>query len=117
MLRLALMLITLLAPTFAFAHAVLMRSDPPVGGSVATSPPALTITFSERVEPQFTTVKVLDPGNNPVAIGELRPTGADGKTVAASLPKLAPGKYSVVYNATSVDTHKTKGRYTFTVGR
>jgi copper resistance protein C len=31
------------------------------------------------------------------------------------LPRLPPGTYTVVWHVTSVDTHKTEGRFDFTV--
>jgi hypothetical protein len=31
------------------------------------------------------------------------------------LPKLGAGVYTVIWHATSVDAHKTEGRFTFTV--
>jgi copper resistance protein C len=97
----------------ALAHAFLMRANPPVGAEVHSSPPAVTITFTEAVEPDFSTIEIQGPA------GKIE-TGAphtlqNGRQLAVSLPKLGPGNYTVVWHATSVDTHKTEGKFTFTV--
>ena len=39
-----------------------------------------------------------------------------GRALVVALKKLQPGTYTVDWQVTSVDTHKTKGRFTFTVG-
>jgi methionine-rich copper-binding protein CopC len=38
------------------------------------------------------------------------------RKLSVSLPKLPPGKYTVTWHVTSVDTHKTEGQFHFTVG-
>jgi methionine-rich copper-binding protein CopC len=52
-------LLTQAAP--AFAHAFLERANPPVGSEIAASPPAVSITFTEGVEPLFSTIEVHGP--------------------------------------------------------
>jgi methionine-rich copper-binding protein CopC len=32
-----------------------------------------------------------------------------------ALPKLAPGLYTVIWHIASVDTHRTEGRFQFTI--
>jgi methionine-rich copper-binding protein CopC len=105
----------LLAPVAAFAHALLVHSDPPVGSRVATAPPLLTLNFSERVEPLFTHVQVLDQSGRQLSTGEPRASN-EGRSIVISIPKLQPGRYTVIWHATSVDTHKTEGQYNFSVG-
>ena len=39
---------------------MLERASPPVGGEVNASPPELDITFSEGVEPLFSTIELHD---------------------------------------------------------
>ena len=99
----------------AFAHAFLERASPPVGSEVTASPPEVSITFTEGVEPLFSTIQV--DGRNGAAIATGKPhVASDGdRRLIVELPKLAPGTYTVIWHATSVDTHKTEGRYTFTV--
>jgi hypothetical protein len=98
-----------------FAHAFLERTSPPVGSELAVAPPELSITFTEGVEPLFSTITV--HGANGAAIATDTPHVApDGnRRLSVKLPKLPPGTYTVNWHVTSVDTHKTEGNYTFTV--
>lgn len=97
----------------AFAHAFLSRAEPAVGSELHASPPAVTITYTEAVEASFSTIEVDGP-NGKVDTGAPKTLG-DGRRLTVSLPKLAPGTYTVIWHATSVDTHKTEGSFKFTV--
>ena len=50
----------LLLPSLAHAHAHLRQAEPPVGGTVRSAPAQVDLTFSEAVEPRFSTVVVTD---------------------------------------------------------
>ena len=112
-----LMLLALFAVSPAFAHAFLVRAVPAVGSTVASTPSVLTLVFTEKVEPRFTHVQVLDAKGAPVATGAPRADPADERGLIVSLPKLPPGAYTVIWHATSVDTHKTEGHFGFSVAR
>jgi copper resistance protein C len=99
----------------AHAHAFLERASPPVGSTVDVSPPELAITFTEGVEPLFSTIDVHDPNGASVATGKPHLGADNARRLVVSLPKLSPGTYSVSWHATSIDTHKTEGNYKFTV--
>ncbi len=103
-----------LSPIAAWAHAFLAHATPAAGSQTRTAPPAVTLTFSEAVEPRFSTIEVRDPAGTRVDSGAAHPDGG-GKTLSIRLPPLAAGQYTVIWHATSVDTHQTEGRYTFTV--
>ncbi len=115
--RAALLLTTpcLLAPCLAHAHAQLRQADPPAGATVHAAPPRVELSFSEAVEPRFSTVVVTDAAGAQVDHADLHVAGGDSKHLAISLGVLRPGTYKVVWRATSVDTHKTEGSFTFTV--
>jgi methionine-rich copper-binding protein CopC len=98
----------------AFAHAFLDRSSPAVGSTVSGSPPALNLTYTEPVEPLFSTVQVTDAGGNRMEAGKPVPQD-DGRVLQVPLKQLPPGVYTVEWHVTSVDTHKTQGHFTFTV--
>lgn len=100
----------------AFAHALLRKAVPGVGSTVLTAPTSVTLTFSEGVEPSFCTVEVRDGAGARVDLGDVALAGSDQKTISVKLKPLAAGTYSVVWHATSVDTHKTDGKFVFTVG-
>jgi methionine-rich copper-binding protein CopC len=98
----------------AFAHAFLDRASPAVGSEVSGSPPAIALTYTEPVEPLFSTVHVTDA--NGARMDEGKPaTRDDGRILQVSLKPLPPGVYAVEWHVTSVDTHKTEGHFTFTV--
>jgi methionine-rich copper-binding protein CopC len=98
----------------AFAHAFLDRASPAVGSDVSGSPPALNLTYTEPVEPLFSTVQVTDASG--VRVDEGKPvTQNDGRILSVKLKTLPPGEYHVEWHVTSVDTHKTEGHFTFTV--
>ncbi|HVZ07298.1 copper homeostasis periplasmic binding protein CopC [Rhodopila sp.] len=101
-------------PAAAWAHAMLQRASPAVGSTVRDAPAALTLTYSEAVEPRFSTVAVKDPSGARVDQGRLD-TQQDGHVLVAPLKPLAPGVYTVEWHVTSVDTHKTSGHFSFTV--
>lgn len=100
----------------AGAHAFLDHALPPAGSRVAEAPASLKLFFTEGVVPHFSTVQVADAQGHSVRVGSLK--AADGgRELLTSLPKLAPGTYTVTWHVTSTDTHKTQGRFSFTVGR
>jgi hypothetical protein len=98
----------------AFAHAFLDRASPAVGSEVSGSPPALNLTYTEPVEPLFSTVEVTNAGGTRVDEGKPTPQD-DGRVLSVKLKTLPPGDYHVAWHVTSVDTHKTEGHFTFTV--
>ncbi len=98
----------------AFAHAFLERATPAVGSEVSGSPPALTLSYTEPVEPLFSTVTVTDASGARVDGGKPVPQDG-GRVLSVPLKPLAPGVYAVEWHVTSVDTHKTEGHFTFTV--
>ena len=98
-----------------FAHAFLERASPPVGSEVTVSPPELSITFTEGVEPLFSTIAVHGANGAAIATGKPHVAPDSNRRLIVELPKLPPGTYTVNWHVTSVDTHKTEGNYKFTV--
>ena len=101
-------------PQAANAHAVLQSAQPSVGGSVASSPSAIVLEFSEGVEARYSHVSVTGPGG---AVPVSRPSNGGGKSilVVKLSQKLKPGHYRVQWSVVSVDTHKTQGSFSFDV--
>jgi copper resistance protein C len=97
----------------AFAHAFLDHASPPVGGTVATAPRELTLSFTQKLEPAFSTVQVTGPNGAQLDQGKAR---ISGNTMRVSIKSAGPGAYHVHWHALSVDTHTTQGNYTFHVG-
>ena len=106
----------MLTTASAFAHAHLQQQIPAADSTVSVSPQALTLTFSEGVELSFSGVTLSGPQNKPVATGKL--ARSDGNKAQLTLPlnePLAAGEYTVEWHVVSVDGHKTKGQYHFSV--
>jgi len=113
-LKLALLLLTMLGcSTIAQAHARLDHASPAVGSTVAGSPGAVTLYFTERLEPKFSGGEVRGPGGARVDRG----SSVSGNVMWLSVGGLRPGRYSVTWHALSVDTHKTQGSFGFQVGK
>jgi copper resistance protein C len=107
-------LVVLLRAGPAFAHAFLDRASPAVGSEVSSSPPDISLSYTEPVEPLFSTVHVTDSAGTRVDAGKPSPKDG-GRVLVVPLNKLPPGVYTVEWHVTSVDTHKTEGHFNFTV--
>jgi methionine-rich copper-binding protein CopC len=99
----------------AFAHAHLVKSTPAKGAVLHTAPATLTLWFSEPLEPEFSTIEVLDQAGQRVDDGKAALDPADPKVLRVALKALAAGSYKVVWHVVSIDTHKTDGDFAFTV--
>ena len=102
------------APQAADAHALLQSASPSVGGSVAGSPSAIRLEFSEGVEVRYSQVSVTGPGG---AVPVSRPAngGAKSTLVVKVGQPLKAGRYKVHWSVVSVDTHRTQGSFSFEV--
>jgi methionine-rich copper-binding protein CopC len=103
--------------TPVFAHAFLVKSDPPVGSTVQTAPKALILTFTEALEVPFCSVTVTDGMGMDDAAGKPQPVPGHPNQLMVPLKIAMPGKINVSWHALSVDTHKTEGHFSFTVAQ
>jgi copper resistance protein C len=107
--------VTLGAAT-AQAHAFLDHATPAVGSTVPTAPEAVTMWFTQELEPAFTTATVTDASGATVDASPAQVDPKEPTVLRVALKKLSPGTYTVSWHALSVDTHTTTGHFTFTVG-
>lgn len=96
----------------AHAHAFLEQAEPRVGATVRAAPGKLTLTFSEEIEPAFSTVKVTDAKGHAVDKGDVH---VDGALMQVSLAAIGPGDYRVAWRVVSTDAHVAKGDFVFHV--
>jgi len=108
-------LLILLPAERVSAHAFLEHSDPPVGGKVHSAPAAVRIWFTEAIEPAFSSIQVLDATGKQVDKKDTHLDPSDRSLLEVSLPRLGPGTYKVAWRVVSLDTHVTKGDFTFQV--
>jgi len=115
--RRRLMILSLLLVSFgsvaAHAHAVLEHASPPVGSTSASAPSEVALTFTDKLEAGFSSVQVTDANGARVDQGKPQ---ISGNTMRVGLKSLQQGTYRVRWQVLSVDTHKTEGSFTFSVG-
>jgi methionine-rich copper-binding protein CopC len=97
------------------AHALLAKSEPARKATLAHPPSEVRLWFNERLEPAFSSLRVLDATGKPVTGERAQVTKDNPKRMILALPPLAPGTYSVHYQVLSVDGHTVEASYEFTV--
>jgi copper transport protein len=108
----------LLAPGAA-AHALLIRADPAIDGTVARSPGQILLTFSEPVDPTLSHVRVVDTSGHPApGVSSSQPVRGDQQELRIVLIAPLPhGVYTVDWQTVSaIDGHFAAGAYAFGVG-
>lgn len=98
----------------ASAHAFLDHAEPRVGNTVATAPREVTLWFTQKLEPAFSTITVTNTAGQRVDAGKTR---VSGNQMSVSLRSGGAGTYRVNWRVLSVDTHTTDGNFTFRVGQ
>ncbi|HDR2612181.1 TPA: CopC domain-containing protein YobA [Enterobacter ludwigii] len=97
------------------AHAHL-KQQTPAADSLVTAPRTLTLTFSEGIEPGFSGVVVTNAQKQTIRTGAVKRDEKDKTQLNVPLEReLTPGTYQVDWHVVSVDGHKTKGSYHFSV--
>src|SRR5258707_3002466 len=102
-----------LAPVAARAHAFLDHASPLVGSTVPAAPHEVVLTFTQNLEPTFSSAQVTDAGGARVDQGKAQ---VSGNAMTIGLKSLGPGSYKVHWHVLSVDTHSTEGTFTFHIG-
>lgn len=103
------------APSAARAHAFPDHAVPAVGGTIEKAPTQVQIWFTEKLESAFSKVEVRDAKGARVDRGDAKVDARDPTLLRVSLKLLMPGTYKVVWHVISVDTHATRGDFSFTV--
>ena len=106
-------LLVLLATGEASAHAFLDHAEPRVGNKVDAAPREVTLWFTQKLEPAFSTITVTNAAGQRVDTGKTR---VSGNQMAISLRVGGAGTYHVTWRVLSVDTHTSDGNFTFQVG-
>jgi hypothetical protein len=107
-------LLLLLVSGEATAHAFLDHAEPRVGNKVAAPPREVTLWFTQKLEPAFSTITVTNAAGQRVDTGKPRVSGTQ---MSVSLRAGGTGTYHVNWHVLSVDTHTTEGNFTFQVGQ
>ncbi|WP_152562943.1 CopC domain-containing protein YobA [Serratia sp. Ag2] len=100
----------------ALAHAHLKMQVPAADASISSAPKMLTLNFSEGIEASFSGVKITGPDHKAVKTGKLSLDPNNSTQINIPIEtELTAGKYNVSWHVVSVDGHKTKGQYSFTL--
>ncbi len=103
----------LLSTGAADAHAMLDHAEPRVGNKVSSPPHEVTLWFTQKLEPAFSSITVTNAAGQRVDSGKTR---VNGNQMSVSLKGGGTGTYRVNWRVLSVDTHRTDGSFTFQVG-
>jgi methionine-rich copper-binding protein CopC len=100
----------------AQAHAHLTQASPAVGSTVTAAPKVVTLSFSESLEPAFSSVAVTNANGVAMQAGKAALVPGTKTQLQVKLKPLKPGTYKVQWRVLSVDTHRTQGDFSFRVG-
>jgi copper resistance protein C len=98
----------------AWAHAKPVSREPAPDAEVS-APSAVTIHFSEPLEPAFSKIGVVGADGKAAASAQSEVDANDKTTMHLALPSLAPGRYTVQWTAVAEDGHRTNGSYGFNI--
>jgi methionine-rich copper-binding protein CopC len=99
----------------AGAHAFLERAEPRHGSTVREAPSAVKLYFTERLEPAYSSARVIDARGVTVDRGKGGVDRENRAMLRVPVPSLPPGAYRVLWRVLSVDAHITEGQVTFRV--
>lgn len=105
---------SLAAPAVAL-HNHLEKSNPAANETVAESPKTIRLWFSEKVEPRFSSITLMNADSSKIEIGKAKATD-DPKSIVADVPvALASGKYLIRWRTAGDDGHAVRGTFSFSV--
>ena len=105
-------LVALVFPSAAFAHATLRSTTPQFGHELQRAPARIVLHFDQTVKVLPGSIKVLNGVGREFALRSHR----DGRNVVAAVRGLKLGAYTVRWQAISADSHVVSGVWTFGVG-
>ena len=100
------------APGAAHAHAVLVASTPPAGGTVAPGALGIALRYNSRIDRVRSMVTLVRPDGTAERLG-VNASGAPDQLSAAAV--LAPGAYTLRWQVLATDGHITHGDVAFSV--
>jgi copper transport protein len=102
----------------SFAHPVYVDSSPGAFQSVPSSPAEVNVFFSEPIELEYSSIRVLGPDGSAVDLNDPHNVEGDTASIGVTLqPDLPEGEYTVTTSVLSaVDGHVVGETFTFGVG-
>jgi copper resistance protein C len=100
----------------ALAHAFLQGSSPSARTMLNASPTEVSLVFTLGLDPARVMIEVRDASGAQVDTGDVRVPPENLTRASVGVQPLLPGTYHVRWSVTAVDTHRTEGDFTFTIG-
>ena len=110
-----LLLLALLLPVNALAHAILVKAHPEKESTIQAAPTEVVLVFNDSVGEEFLALAVVDEQGKRVDGHDAKLDFADHAQLRASVSGMAPGRYMVRYRVLSADGHVVSGKYFFTL--
>jgi copper transport protein len=102
------------APRPASAHALLVRSQPANGSTVAVAPDVVRLWFNEEISSEVSTARLVDRSGATVAGARVH---AEAQILELRVPNLSRGTYGVLWRVLAQDDgHTSSGTVVFSVG-
>jgi copper resistance protein C len=106
---------SLALPMPVFAHAIMVKSQPEVDGTIAEPPKQIDVWFNDKVGSEYKALAVIDSAGKRVDNKDIGQETFDQSHIYVTVPQLTPGTYTVRYRVVSLDTHIVTGKYKFTI--
>jgi copper transport protein len=100
----------------ASAHATLLFSNPPINGTIATTPPSISLLFDQPVTLTLEPLQLQRVGGQQISLGSPRLRHGGRQVVVPVNDRLPPGVYSVQWQVTANDGDVVGGDFQFAVG-
>ncbi len=98
-----------------WAHAALVKSEPPKRAALSVPPTQVQLWFNEEIEGNYSSISVLGADKKPITSTNAESVPDDLRSVVLSLPEMKAGRYTVEYRVLSVDGHVVESAYDFSV--
>lgn len=103
-------------PNAALAHATPISYTPDAGATELTTPRSISVRFTERIEPEASSLTVFAPNGEEVNEGKGIQDPNDGRVFSVPIRDAGEGVYTVSWQVVSVDDgHFSKGAHSFLV--
>jgi copper transport protein len=111
------LLVLLVLPAVASAHATVVRTTPGDGAVLPSAPRVVQMRFSEPVDLGPGSLRLLDASGKELKTQDAKHAGGDRATAVLTLPgRLKHGTYVVAWRITSADSHPVSGAFSFSIG-
>ena len=94
---------------------MLQRAEPRVESRLKRAPDEVKLYFTERLEPAYSSVRVVNDRGAQVDRRDSRVERANSALLRATLPPLPPATYTVRWRVLSIDADVTEGHFTFRI--